>query len=120
MKFRKSLTVAAAVAGMTAVVPAAAHATGAGVQTSTFLCDYDKASSNGYLYVRNDGTRFTCFANAGTANVWIANAAYWCSFNNAGRIDYQRPDIARGSVTFGRGQCGAFDPNTTVTTVTIF
>ncbi|WBQ07721.1 hypothetical protein [Kribbella sp. CA-293567] len=107
----------AALAGTGAVPAAAAELT---VQTDVFLCDYDTAQSNGYLYVRNDGTRFTCFANAGSAGVWIGNAAYWCSFDNAGAITYNRPDIVGGKVFFGRGQCGSLAPNTTVTNVTIY
>jgi hypothetical protein len=108
-----SAIAAAALTGVT--VPAAAT-----VQTDAFLCSYDDASSNGFLYVRNDGTRFTCFANAGSVGVWIGNAAYWCSFNNAGVISYNRPDIVSGKVYFGRGQCGSLAPNTTVTNVTIY
>jgi hypothetical protein len=108
-------TLAVAALGAGTAVPAEAV-----VQTDVFLCDYDTAASNGYLYVRNDGTRFTCFANAGSAGVWIGNAAYWCSFNNAGYITYSRPDIVGGKVFFGRGQCGSLAPNTTVTNVTIY
>lgn len=120
MKFKKWAASVAVAAGMSSLLGAPAQAGEARVLTNYFLCDYDDASSSGYLYIRNDNTRFTCFAYAGRADVWIGNSAYWCSFNNAGRIEYQRPDIVRGSVTFGKNQCSGFDPGTTVTSVTIF
>ncbi|KDN21107.1 hypothetical protein [Amycolatopsis rifamycinica] len=117
-KFRKFLTVAAAVAGTTAVLPAAAHAE---VRVSSFPCDYEQARTNGYLFVQSDSTGFTCFATPGTENVWIDNATSWCSFDHAGSIVYQRPDLVRGVISFPKGFCGHFDSfTTTVTSVTIF
>ncbi|MBE8516090.1 hypothetical protein ILP97_00895 [Amycolatopsis sp. H6(2020)] len=111
---------AAGAAGMLLAPAAQAATEGPHAATTYFLCDYDTAHSNGYLYVRNDGARMTCFANAGSADVWIGNSAYFCSFNNAGKISYVRPGIAAGTVYFGKNQCGGFESDTTVTNVTIY
>ncbi|MFI6024167.1 hypothetical protein [Amycolatopsis magusensis] len=113
--------IAAVAAVAFALSPGVAAAAGEPhVLTDVFVCDYDTASGNGYLYVRNDGSRITCFANRGSAGVHIGNSAYWCSHNNAGFIEYTRPDIVRGTIYFNKWQCGGFDQGTTVTRVNIY